>query len=358
MVKNMNGKLFVPVLFTTCCASLFTACNDRNESLDNSLVTLKFVLPDDDTHDIRPDGTRAGAKVDGSAAESKINTLKFLVYNQDGTKVEVYKSIRINADWTSDDSMWDGTNKSLRIPVTQGRKQIYCIANWADPATTDMPAIDGSTAGNVTALLAMERKHDGVELTTPPVMTSALSSVSVSASTQNLSVELRRQVARVELCPNISQELAVLGAKVKITGVKFRNLPTKAYLFPKSSLASPSSTGQWDQSNFIEFTPNDILQQTAVDLDTKCYIPEYKPAGLATATVMVIRAEFNGQTLYYTVVIDPSTSAKPAHKAFEIERNHTYRFCLTILGEGSVSETTRGISDRTDANLICKLEIK
>jgi hypothetical protein len=357
MVKSIYG-LFTPILFAACCILLFTACHDTEKHLaDNSLVTIKVVLPDDNAHGFQSGGTRSGAKVQGSEAESKINTLKFLIYNQAGTEVEIYKSIKINADWTSDDPMWDATGKYLRIPLTQGNKRIYCIANWADPETADMPVIDKSTAGNVTTLLAMERKHDGVKLANPPVMTASLPSVSISAATQNLSIELKRQIARIELSPNLSQELALLGAHVKITGIKFKNLPTKAYLFPRSPLASPSATGQWNQSDFIEITPAQPLKQTAIDLETKCYIPEYKPEGQSTATVMVIRADFNGRTLYYDLVINPAVSASPAHTAFEIERNHTYRYKLTILGEGYASET-RSTGNRADANLTYKLEIK
>jgi hypothetical protein len=334
------------------------ACDDRSKPLDDSLVTLKIVLPGDTVQNIRPDGTRAGDNVSGSEAESRISALRFLVYDQKGTQMEIYKSVRINADWTSDDPMWDAASKSLRIPMTQGTKRIHCVANWADPSTPDMPSIDTSTAENETVLLATERKHDGVKLVNPPVMTASLISVKISADTQNVPIEFKRQVARVELCPNISEELDLLGARVRITGVKFRNLPSRAYLFPKSTLASPASITQWDQSDFTEFTSNVLLTQTAVDLETKCYIPEYKPSGQDVAAVMIVRADFNGQTLYYNIVVDPSTSATPKHKAFEIERNHTYRYCLTILGEGSATETTRSAGVPACTNLIYRLEIR
>jgi hypothetical protein len=349
------GKLFIPVL-SVICSVLFTACRDEDRLVDHSLVTLKLILPGNENQNIEHGETRAGTKVDGSEAESKINTLRILIYNRPGTTVEIYKCIHIKDDWTSDDPLWDAHDRALRIPMIPGPKQIYCIANWEDPATADMPAIDASTAGNVNTLLAIERKHDGIVLANPPVMTASMPSVNITATTQDVSVQFRRQVARVELWPNLSQDLVILGAKVKVTGVKFRNLPTKSYLFPKTPVANPSATGQWDQNGFIAFTSDQMLGQTAIELDTKCYIPEYKPAGKATATVMVIQVDFNGRKLYYSVLIDPS-AARPVHPAHEIERNHTYRYYLTIIGEGSEVET-RSIGSQVGTNLIYKLKIE
>jgi len=313
-------------------------------------------LPVDELQDVKSDETRAGTSTPGTNEESKINTLTFMIYNASNV-FDIKANVEIKSDWTSDDPMWDAAGKSLRIPVTQGTKKIYCIANWSLTGTTEMPVINETTAPNPDALLNFVRTHTNVTPGNPPVMTADIGQVNITASMQEMDVDLRRQVARIELWPNIAPELSTLGANVQITGIKFKNLATKAYLFPKSPIASPSGTAQWDQANYAAITPS-ALTTTATEFATKYYIPEYALGQESTATEMIIKALYNNTETFYRLKINPAVNATPAHSQYVIERNHTYRYYLTILGKGSDSELTRSISDQADAGIAYKLEIR
>lgn len=358
MLKRIYIRLFSPVLLVACCIALLSSCNDSDKLVDDSLVTLKIVLPVDELQDVKSDETRAGTSTPGTEEESKINTLIFLIYNSGGTAIENYETVTIDNEWVGDHPMWDKNSKSLRIPVTQGIKRIYCIANWSLTGTTEMPVIDKTSASTETKLLNFVRDHTNVTPGNPPVMTADVGQVNITATMQEMPVKLRRQVARIELWPNINDVLSTLGAEVQITGIKFKSMPTKAYLFQKSPVASPSSIGQWNQSDFTAITSSN-LTTTATEFATKYYIPEYVPGNNESlATEMVIRALYEGRTLYYRLKIDPSVNATPAHNKYTIERNHTYRYYLTIIGEGSTSETTRSFSGKADTGIAFKLEIR
>ena len=354
MSKRIYSTFFGNLWLVACCMSLLSSCNDSEKYVDDSLVTLKVVLPGDDLQEIQSDETRAGISEPGIEAESKINTLIFMIYNASNV-VEIEKSVEIKSDWTSDDPMWDKNGKSLRIPVTQGSKQIYCIANWSLTGTTEMPLINKTTAPNPATLTGFIRNHANITPDNPPVMTASIST-NITAGMQEMPVELKRQVARIELWPNISKELSVLGANVQITGIKFKSLATQAYLFPKSPVASPSGNGQWNQSDYFDIASS-ALGETASEFATKYYIPEYVPTGETTATEMIIRALYNDNVTYYRLKINPAVDASHTIP-YAIERNHTYRYYLTILGKGSDSEVTRSISDQADISLAYKLEIR
>jgi hypothetical protein len=321
--------------------------------LNKNVVMLKVMLPDEVKHNLQP-VMRSGETVVGTEAESGIRTLRFFVYD-DTDAIEVYKCVEIENDWTSSDAAWDAIDKSLRVSVTVGTKKIYCIANWAVTSTAEMPLIDETTASSVTNLLSRIRVHQNVTPSNPPVMTGVVTET-IDGNRQDLKIQLRRQIARVELCPKISEDLALLGANVSITGVKFKNLATHAYLFPQASLSSPASNGVWNQTAFAGDTL--ALTGKATDYGTTYYIPEYVPADGSKATVMVVRVKYNGTTVYYNVVLDPSVSINYPHKAYTIERNHTYLYNLTILGKGSETETRAVADTRKSVDIVYELDIK
>ncbi|MDR3118697.1 MAG: hypothetical protein LBU44_04655 [Mediterranea sp.] len=331
-------------MFVVCCIPLLLSCNKAEELLPaKNLVTFKLMLPGDEEQDLLP-VSRSGVEIGGTEDETGIRTLRFLIYNNTGA-IEAYKCIEIRDDWTSPDAMWNVADKSLNMLVTVGEKKIYCIANWDITPTEEMPRIDETTAPTVAELLQKVRVHRNVTPANPPVMTGFITE-KIDNIKQNFKIQLKRQVARVELSSKISEDLSLLGANVSITGVMFANLPTHAYVFPQTSLSSPTPNEVWDQTAFVGDTL--ALTKDAAMYGTTYYIPEYAPGNKPAATVMIVRTNYNGKTVYYSVVLDPSVSKAHPHKAYVIERNHTYLYNLTLFGIGAATNTARNAKTRVD----------
>lgn len=357
MLKRIYIKRrIVSILVAIFCMTLFSCSdNDNLGSSEPGLVTLRVTLPQDEEIDMNSPASRTGDPVPGETDESKITTLKFFIFS--GGTLEEYKGISIDGFGNSSDPMWDPVAKTLRITVTQGTKDIYCLANWIDD-TSGMPKIDKSNVTNIASLTGQIRTHNSGILSNPPVMTGYLQK-NIQGDESEIKIQLRRQIARVELSFKLSDILSTIGTSdIKVTGVKFLKLPATSYVFPKSPISSPSGVTTWGQSSFTGAT-SPKLTGTATAYATRYYIPEYTPVQ-TNATVMVISATYNGTPTYYSVVLNPAESPKNGtypHTPYAIERNHTYRYTLTIEGIGDANVPTRSIaSERT--NITYELEIK
>lgn len=354
---NSTKREIFAIALIMLCVSMASCGSDRSEPLGESLVTLKVTLPQHEIRDMDSPASRAGTSVPGETEESGITALKFFVFDADNSDaLEIYKGIAIYNDGTSADPMWDPVNKTLRITVKQGNKKIYCLANWTDGAL-GMPQITEATITTIVQLTSQVRAHNaGIALTNPPVMTGYLAPNIVGDET-NLSIDLIRQIARVELSFKLSDVLTIMRTSdIKITGVKFLNLPSASFVFPQTPVASPAGSTTWGQTA-VAGTTSAQLTGTAVEYETMYYIPEYYPGGATNATVMVIEANYNGITTYYRITMDPSENTTYTHAAYAIERNHTYQYTVTIQGLGASTMPTRG-PDSEQANVTYKLEIK
>lgn len=348
MFRCIYIKLISPIVLVACCMSLLLSCSDNADgSADPKLVTLKVTLPQDEIYDMNSPGSRSGAQVPGEGDESKIASIKFFVYNADNSDAfEVYATSENN-------SMWDEATKTLRITVTPGNKKIYCLANWTDGGN-GMAVIANSMP--IATLTGKTRTHTSFTLSNPPVMTGYLEKDIVGNET-NLTIPLKRQIARVELAFKLSETLnAGNTTNIKIQGVKFLKLPPTSYVFPKTSVVNLGGT-LWAQAAFVG-TESAKLTTTKADYATKYYIPENAPVP-ANATVMVISALYNGDQTYYRLVINPNESTNYPHTpAYVIERNHTYQYTITIEGKGTDAVPTTRSAVLEDTNITYKLEIK
>lgn len=349
MFRCIYMKIISPIILSACCMFLLSSCNDSTDGpADPGLVTLKVTLPQDEVYDMESPTSRAGDPVTGVGDESKIESMKFFVYNKDNSDAfEVYAT-------SVNNSMWDEATKTLRITVTQGNKKIYAIANWTDGGN-GMTAIAGNHT--IANLLSKTRTHTNFTLSNPPVMTGYWEG-NIQGNETNLTIPLRRQIARVELAFKLSDVLSLdTRADIRIKGVKFLKLPSASYVFPQSSVVNPGGVTLWAQTAFTG-TESAKLTGTKLDYATKYYIPENAPTS-ANATTMVISALYNNVQTYYSLAINPALSTNFPHTpAYAIERNHTYQYTITIEGKGTdTAPTTRSaVSDHT--NITYKLEIK
>lgn len=351
MLKLIYGKRIGATWLMACCLLLLVACSESsvNAPAEKQLVTFKVVLPQDEVHNMDAPESRAGGNTGTVVGdESKIESLQFFVFDGVSNTFETYATSVGNP-------MWDAATRTIRITVTQGKKKIYCLANWTD-------GVNGMTAAaglnTIAALGNLTRTHAASTTMMPPVMTGYLEPT-ITGSVP-LTIQLVRQIARVELAFKLSDVLAAgTPAAVQITGVKFLKLPSASFALPKT--ASPAA-GTWS-SAYASITNTGALTGTSTGFDaTKFYLPEFYPASSAAAAVMVIKAKYNGVDSYYRIVLDPAESPQNGtynHPANVIERNHTYQYTITVDGIGEASDiTTRGGAMGNSANITYKLDIK
>lgn len=350
MLKKKRVKRFNAIFLMVCCISMLSSCNDGvDEVVGSSLVTLNVTLPQDDMPEMESPVLRSGNLTGGVGDESKIESMKIFIFNKDNSAFEVYAT-------SVNNSMWDDVAKTLRVTVTQGNKRIYCITNWTDGGDGMTTIANNQTIANLESAI---RSHaNSFTIGNPPVMTGYFEG-SIVGNETDLTIPLKRQIARVELSFKLSDVLSVdTRADIKITGVKFMKLPSASFVFPKLSLANPGGVTLWNQMAFTGVTTGK-LTGTKADYPTKYYIPENVPTA-ANATIMVVSATYNGDPTYYSIMIDPSKSPSNAshpHVPYAIERNHTYQYDITINGKGVATAPTRsGISE--GINVSYKLEIK
>lgn len=275
--------------------------------------------------------TRHGSSENGIPAESAFDKLDFFVFSNAGV-FELHKDVTINpSDNTSADPMWEPTTRAMRLTFTTGQKQIYVIANWSGSAT-EMPSISGIQS--IGALQSQLRTHTNVTPTNGPVMTGHIAHT--FAGGDRVEINLTRQVARVTLYPMISESVELLGGKVTIEGVKFVNMAQQSYLLPRTNTGP--STSVWSQTAYTGTSVGPITATTtaaATIYNVPMYIPEYF-GDAATHTAMVIYAKYNGVNSYYTIPINAQSGAEPA--LYAVERNHSYKYYVTIQGIGAASQ--------------------
>lgn len=311
-----------------CCLSMASCMqgDDYVPDTETYKVELSLNIPgsEDDQSDIYKD-TRHGTPTPGTPAESEITTLAVFAFQ--GSTLEASKFITISGGVSSDPA-WNPSTKKLQLIVTPGTKTIYMIANWASTPSAQMPDITGITTE--AALTALIRYYNS-QLVNPPVMT-AKKSFSIAGGEQNLTISLQRQIARVGVNVRINDYLSDLNASVTIEGVKVVGMAQQAYVFPRTPQVNPS-TSVWDQSAYTG-SGSSLMTTSYHDYQT-FYIPEYVGSA-ATHTRMIIKAKYNGQDTYYGIPINAETGASPAQ--YRVERNHSYRYFVTIQGFGDTSE--------------------
>ncbi|GEM_PF-4815669 len=365
MLHYNYPKLIASAILVWASMSFFSCSETEQGTPTESLITLQVKMPENASGNSLEKKTRAGTEVDGDADENKITKLKFFIYEQSPAKLEVYKEITLNEDGHSEDPMWDKGAGALRITVTPGDKRIYCIANWQDNAAKGMPAINDENGNNATyqTLLNNIRQHEDIsmyDLDAMPIVMTGEVVRTINASDQDVDIQLIRQIAKVEVHAKLASSISGFNPQVKIKGIKFKRIPKQSYLFPKSS--SPAAVTVWHQTEYTGPLSKD-LTATAQRYDYRYYIPEYYAAA-TTVTQMYINAEYNERNMYYRIdLCAPGSNPQPAHNQYTIERNHIYKYTISIQGEGSTTEAGAAVARSADnnpgvANITYELEVK
>ena len=356
-MRNIDGISRLPSAFAFLLLLLLCACTreERGRPPVDGMITLKLKvsLPRDE----RPVPVQLSrATSPGSAEESRVSTLRLFVFKSNENKLEKYQSVSILPDGTSNDPSWNPAEKAMHVVVSPGPKRVYCIANWADTPTAEMPEISDQTVTDTLSLINKTRLHGTDALVNPPVMSGRLA-LTLVGNEQNLSVPLVRQVARVEIFPMLSAELKALGVDVKIEGVKFARVPATSFVFEQKS--PTNIAGSLEQSAFAgtTFSVTAAKPEDAVKYPVDYYAPEHFAASEAATTAMIIKTSYNGRTIYYAVPLgEPSSGAAPS---YAVRRNHCYNYYLTIRGIGSPTVATRSLAAPAYANIhLERLEVE
>jgi hypothetical protein len=318
----------------------------------DGMITLKVEIPRAYTDSAFP-GSRADGPVAGTAEESRVNHLRFFVFKSDRDSLECYAEATIKDDGTSTSPAWDAANQSLRVVVAPGPKRVYCVANWAATPTAEMPELTDQTIADTASLVARTRVHAGVSPTNPPVMSGRMTRL-LTGKEESISIPLTRQVARVGISPVLSRTMQDR-ARIEIDGVKFKRLPRESLVFESTSRQAPLPVGSWHESAFRGASGVRVLD-SVTRYPTYFYVPENTTMTAANATLMIIKARYEGVATYYAMTLNRTPPT--GQPAFTLTRNYYYNYILTIAGKGSDAEPTnapsRGGDEPAFANIRCE----
>lgn len=338
-----------------------------------SYLTIQLNVPDSEQVDQQQTGTRHNVTKDpGHPNEKVIGCVAFFVFNAQTNVREQYQFINTDAGGNNPDPMWDPVTKSLRIPVTAGKKHIYCIANLANFTHLEL-GVGKSDLNDITNRQELKDLvvnhlnrivvHDYI------VMTGELENVTIAPEEQRKEIDMTRHVSRIDIYPMITPELKAMGVDFRIFGVKFKGLAGRSYLFPKGT--SPTNTQWEDEANYngtnSVVTATNRSEVQYYEAGKLYYTPEYYGTQ-ATGTRMYIAAIYNNVMTYYSIKLsDPDVfTSNPGYdqggatnRKYAVERNHIYRYYITFKGKGVDIDpsTTRAASGEED-NISYELEIK
>jgi hypothetical protein len=327
----------------------------------DGMVTLKVkVTPSADEPHLFFPGSRAD--IPGTADESKITTLRLLIFKRDKNELEKFVHVTFNPDGSSGSPAWSASDRSLRVVVSPGPKEVYCLANWSDTPSSDMPEISDKTVGDTASLNNIMRQHSSMPVN-PPVMSGRLKALTLVGNEQGITIPIKRQVAKLAIYPMISSTLKTLGADVKISGIKFTNIGIFSLIFETELPHALAAEGEWDQTDFVgplSEKVTAVLPGEAVKYPHEYYLPEHVTDNEKTITNMTIKVIYNGKPTYYTMHVgELAQTTIPPLRA--VRRNRCYNYYLTIQGTGSAvaTRTIDGVQDPTFMNVQCeRLEIE
>ena len=137
-------------------------------------------------------------------------------------------------------------------------------------------------------------------------------------------------------------EIKTMGANVYLTGVKFVHIATKSFLFSQGTTTNPSTVGFFN-SGTIYYGPSspikiDVTTVGASQLFIRhFYLPEYYGAEAnQDHTIMVLRGTYNGIQTFYAIAVNGHAGAGTYR--YSVERNHSYKYNVTIEGRGFDTE--------------------
>jgi hypothetical protein len=298
----------------------------------DGMITLKVEIPREYDDAFLTSRTRANA---GTPEESRINNLRFFVFKSNRDSLELYADVAIASDGTSTNPAWDASSHSLRVVVSPGPKRVYCVANWAETPTVEMPELTAATIRDTMSLVGKMRVNRGISPVNPPVMSGRLS-ITLVGNESTIVIPLARQVARVGLTGTLSKTAGLLDALVEIMGVKFARLPGESLLFAGRTLMilpGPS----WDEATFASSSVGMALRAgMIVTYPMFFYVPENTTTVEKNATVMIIKALYNKTQTFYAVTLNQTPPA--GQRPFTMSRNYYYNYILTINGRGADTE--------------------
>ena len=275
----------------------------------------------------------------GEGYENRIDQLQVVLYSTDDNNTAYHLH-----------NLWQETSATQ-----EGGQDTYTFVGSIDTNDADSPRAgtykimvfancpdidEGTDVGNLAYTYTYKGESTAPAIPMWGVTTARLDLQPGERQTLTNGIDLLRAVAKVEV--QLSEEVTQEG--FSLTGVTLSTANTQGYCLPKDyAQISKTAALHREEGTYTTFNPyngNTTATPLAFTNDGNgtyiLYLPEYDN-GTNAATLSVTVADEDNQTETYTLEFKDYTGGKPTGNAYDIVRNHLYRYTITKIDNGQLT---------------------
>lgn len=299
----------------------------------------------------------------GEGYENRIDQLQVVLYSKDNAAYPLH-------------NLWQETSATQ-----EGGQDTYTFVGSIDTNDADSPRAgtykimvfancpdidEGTDVGNLAYTYTYKGESTAPAIPMWGVTTAELTLAPGERQTLAGGIDLLRAVAKVEVLLQDNDDTKGFSLK----GVTLSTANTQGYCLP-AGYAAVEHTKELDREDgntnytFHPYTSNATATKVAFTEDNgtyTLYLPEYdNGTGNTLATLAVTVADEDNQPETYTIEFKNYTNGQPTGDAYNIVRNHLYRYTITKIDNGQLTVQYRVLpwekvtSNITYGNIQCEL---
>ena len=277
----------------------------------------------------------------GTGYENRIDQLQVVLYSIDDNNAayplhNLWQETSSTQEGGQDTYTFVGSiNTNDADSPRPGKYKIMVFANCTDLTNNE------TNLGNLAYNYTYNNATDAPAIPMWGVTTAELTLKPGERQTLTEGIDLLRAVAKVEV--KLQDNTDTQG--FSLTDVTISTANTQGYCLP-AGYASVDHTKDLDreENNLASFHPientsgctKDIAFAQATDKSHYLYLPEYDN-GTNAATLSVTVADEDNQPETYTLEFKDYTNGQPTGEAYNIVRNHLYRYTITKIDNGQLT---------------------
>lgn len=301
----------------------------------------------------------------GEGYENRIDQLQVVLYSTDDNNTAYHLH-----------NLWQETSATQ-----EGGQDTYTFVGSIDTNDADSPRAgtykimvfancpdidEGTDVGNLAYTYTYKGESTAPAIPMWGVTTAELTLAPGERQTLAGGIDLLRAVAKVEVLLQDNDDTKGFSLK----GVTLSTANTQGYCLP-AGYAAVEHTKELDREDgntnytFHPYTSNATATKVAFTEDNgtyTLYLPEYdNGTGNTLATLAVTVADEDNQPETYTIEFKNYTNGQPTGDAYNIVRNHLYRYTITKIDNGQLTVQYRVLpwekvtSNITYGNIQCEL---
>ena len=274
----------------------------------------------------------------GEGYESRIDQLQVVLYSEDNTAYPLHNLWQEASSTQGGEDTYTFVGSIDTNDIGSPRPGKYKIMVFANCPDID----EGTDVGNLAYTYTYKGESTAPAIPMWGVTTAELTLAPGERQTLAGGIDLLRAVAKVEVLLQDNDDTKGFSLK----GVTLSTANTQGYCLP-AGYAAVEHTKELDREDgntnytFHPYTSNATATKVAFTEDNgtyTLYLPEYdNGTGNTLATLAVTVADEDNQPETYTIEFKNYTNGQPTGDAYNIVRNHLYRYTITKIDNGQLT---------------------